>query len=83
MLRQHPDIADVAVIGIPHERWGEVPRAYVVPKSKTLTESAVNLFLDDKVAEHKRLVGGVEFIDAIPKAASGKILRRVLKSRFE
>ncbi|OXA62362.1 4-coumarate--CoA ligase 2 [Folsomia candida] len=83
VLRQHPDIADVAVIGIPHERWGEVPRAYVVPKSKTLTESAVNLFLDDKVAEHKRLVGGVEFIDAIPKAASGKILRRVLKSRFE
>ncbi|XP_021962744.1 probable 4-coumarate--CoA ligase 3 [Folsomia candida] len=83
VLRQHPDIADVAVIGVPHERWGEVPRAYVVPKSKRLRESSVNSFLKDKVAEHKRLVGGVEFIDVIPKAASGKILRRVLKSRFE
>lgn len=83
VLRDHPDIADAAVIGIPHETSGEVPRAYVVTKNPKLTEKEVKDFVEKKVAHYKKLAGGVEFIDAIPKNATGKILRRELKVRFE
>lgn len=83
ILRDHPDIADAAVIGIPHPTAGESPRAYVVSKNGALTEKEVKEFVAKKVAEYKRLEGGVEFIEAIPKNATGKILRRELKLRFE
>lgn len=82
ILRDHPDIADAAVIGIPHATAGEVPRAYVVPKNPNLTEKEVKDYVKKKVAEYKKLSGGVEFIDVIPKNATGKILRRELKARF-
>ncbi|XP_035714621.1 4-coumarate--CoA ligase 1 [Folsomia candida] len=82
LLRTHPDIADVAVVGVNHERFGEAPRAYVVKKNDSLTATKVHDFLDKKVAPHKKLAGGVEFIDAIPRAPSGKILRRVLLANY-
>lgn len=78
------DIADVGVIGVwDAKKQTEVPRAYVVPKSGVkpsddLARSIIT-WLEQKVAGHKRLKGGVRFIDEIPKAQSGKILRRVLK----
>ncbi|CRK97641.1 CLUMA_CG011026, isoform A [Clunio marinus] len=83
ILRNHPDIADAAVIGIPHPTAGELPRAYVVAKNKKLTEKDVKKFVSKKVAEYKRLEGGVEFVDVIPKNATGKILRRELKDRYK
>jgi len=62
-----------------------VPRAYVVPKKGVLaspeTEKRIVDWLASKVASHKRLRGGVRFVDEIPKSASGKILRRVLKEQ--
>jgi 4-coumarate--CoA ligase len=67
---------------VPHDKLGEAPRAYIVPKSKNLKESSITKFLEPEVAEHKKLAGGVEFIETIPKAASGKILRRVLKDSY-
>jgi acyl-CoA synthetase (AMP-forming)/AMP-acid ligase II len=82
VLRDHPDIADAAVIGIPNAKSGEVPRAYVVSKNPNLTEDEVKEFVKKKVAHYKKLSGGVEFIDVIPKNATGKILRRELKTRF-
>ncbi|KAJ3299367.1 hypothetical protein HDU76_006320, partial [Blyttiomyces sp. JEL0837] len=79
-LLTHPAIADAAVIPRPDENAGELPRAYVVLKpGAKVTELEVQKFIEGKVAQHKRLRGGVAFIDAIPKAASGKILRRVLR----
>jgi len=78
LLRKHKDVADVAVIGVKHDRLGEAPRAYIVPKSDSLTADHLNKFVEQKVAAHKRLNGGIEFVTAIPKAASGKILRRQL-----
>jgi 4-coumarate--CoA ligase len=86
LLIGHPDIEDVAVIGIQdYERGTEVPRAYVVPRKgleagKGL-ESKIMKWLEGKVASHKRLRGGVKFVDEVPKSASGKILRRVLKAQ--
>ncbi|KAJ3417284.1 hypothetical protein HDV05_005740 [Chytridiales sp. JEL 0842] len=82
-LLTHPSVADAAVIGRPDEAAGEVPRAYVVLKPGAETTKATDIqdFIQTKVAQHKRLRGGVKFIDAIPKAASGKILRRVLRDQ--
>ncbi len=79
LLHNHPKITDAAVIGIPNERLGEAPKAFVVKKEENLTEQEIVEFVAGKAAPHKQLVGGVEFMEAIPKSASGKILRRMLR----
>ncbi|KAF9890638.1 hypothetical protein FE257_005769 [Aspergillus nanangensis] len=88
ILIDHVAVDDVAVIGV--ERDGtEVPLAYVVRSSKSKSsgvsadQEAANIgeWLGNKVAYHKKLRGGVQFIDQIPKSATGKVLRRVLKER--
>ena len=80
LLLSHPDIDDAAVIQVPDERAGELPRAYVVKKSgANLSEQQVKDYIAKQVAPHKKLDGGVKFIAAVPKAASGKILRRELR----
>lgn len=72
---------DVAVIGVPDDISGELPRAYVVKKSgAAASKEDIAEFVDEKVAPHKRLKGGVVFIDSIPKTSTGKLLRRELKS---
>ncbi|KAF9460146.1 phenylacetyl-CoA ligase [Collybia nuda] len=92
-LLMHPDVVDACVISIPDEYSGELPMAYIVLseaarkrisgnqdaslKLKAVLEKHV---ADVKVA-YKRLAGGVEFIDAIPKNPSGKMLRRVLRDQ--
>jgi len=76
LLLKHPRIADVAVIPVSDEESGEVPKAVVVPKGP-LTADEVIQFLLPQVAHYKR-VKHVEFVDAIPKSPSGKILRRIL-----
>lgn len=86
LLISHPMIDDVAVVGVYNkEQATEVPRAYVVPKTgvegNPKTAQDVVDWLAAKVANHKRLRGGVRFVDEIPKSASGKILRRVLNIR--
>lgn len=86
LLLSHPDVGDAAVIGIPDEKAGELPRAYVVLKSGhegNVTEQDIVEWCKDQVAHYKQLKGGVEFIEEIPKAASGKILRKVLRAGFE
>jgi 4-coumarate--CoA ligase len=82
LLASHPKVKDVAVIGIYSKSIAsEVPRAYVVPAQEPSEELKKELikFVYDRVAQHKRLRGGIVFIEEVPKSASGKILRRVLK----
>ncbi len=86
VLASHPDIDDVCVIGIyDASQATEVPRAYVVPRKGVPgtpeTEKKIVDWMATKVAGHKKLRGGVKFIDAVPKTVSGKILRRVLKEQ--
>ena len=78
LLLEHPAVLDVAVIGKPDSEAGEIPKAFVVLRQGTevSVEDLIG-FAAEKVATFKRL-REVEFVDAIPKTASGKILRRVL-----
>ncbi|CAB3363097.1 Hypothetical predicted protein [Cloeon dipterum] len=81
ILRKMDGVADVAVLGVPDQRAGEVPKAFVVVKEgSTIAENDVAAFVEARVAEFKRLAGGVKFIKEIPKNAAGKILRKNLKS---
>ena len=88
LLLSHPKIDDVAVLGVySEEQATEVPSAFVVPakgvEGSRDTASEVSNWLSQRVASHKRLRGGVRFVDEIPKSPSGKILRRILKKRVE
>ena len=83
VLRSLSGVKDVAVIGVKSEREGEVPRAYIVRADESLTEERVNTFMREQVSSHKQLVGGIEFVQNIPKSAAGKILRKDLKLMHE
>ncbi|KAF5487674.1 4-coumarate--CoA ligase-like 7 [Colletotrichum siamense] len=81
LLLERPDIADVAVIGVTIN-GEEFPRAYVVRSPGTNTSGEeIAKWLEERVAKHKRLRGGVAFTDVIPKNPSGKILRKILREQ--
>ena len=84
LLLTHPAVLDAAVIRKADEEAGEVPKAFVVLKpddaSRATTAETITAFVAGQVAPHKR-IRHLEFIDQIPKSASGKILRRVLVER--
>ena len=79
LLLTHPSVRDAAVIGVPDAQAGEYPKAFVVLKGEVSADALMD-FVAERVAPYKR-IRAVEFIDAIPKSPSGKILRRVLKAR--
>ena len=76
-------VQDVAVVQVPDSDSGELPRAYVVLKPSAnkneVMEEYLKEWVKERVSPYKRINGGVVFIDQIPKSASGKILRRVLR----
>lgn len=83
IIRDFPQVEDAAVIGIPHQSHGEIPRAYVVPKKGTqLDVKKLTEFVNEKVANYKQIRGGIAVVESIPKNAAGKILRRQLKDQF-
>jgi 4-coumarate--CoA ligase len=81
VLHEHPGIADVAVLGVRNAGGdSELVRAFVVKKKGVeLEEMEVKKWVEERLARYKWLEGGVRFLDALPKTASGKILKRVLR----
>ena len=82
LLLDHPAVQDAAVVGVTIN-GEELPRAYISlqENSKSAKEQDIASWLATKVAKHKRLAGGVKFVDAIPKNPSGKILRKILRDQ--
>ncbi|MDZ7685714.1 MAG: hypothetical protein U5O39_12480 [Gammaproteobacteria bacterium] len=81
ILVSHPDVADAAVIGIPDDEAGELPKAFIALQAgASLSAEDIQQFVADQVAHYKQ-VRMVSFVDEIPKSASGKILRRMLRDQ--
>ena len=79
VLLTHPEVADAAVVGVDDDEAGERPVAYIVRKADTkVTEEAIKAHILAHLSHYKALAQ-VHFIDTIPKSASGKILRRLLR----
>lgn len=86
LLLEHPAVADAAVIGIQTPDGDEMPRAYIVRQpgsEKKVTEKDLQDFVKSKVVRYKQLTGGVEWMEAIPKNPSGKILRKILREQWK
>jgi acyl-CoA synthetase (AMP-forming)/AMP-acid ligase II len=81
-LTAHPEVLECAVIGIPHPKWGETVKAVVVRRAGTnLTDAALIEWSRDKLAGFKRPTS-VDFVEALPRNASGKLLKRTLREPY-
>jgi len=90
-LTEHPFVSEVCVVGIPHEFHGELPFAFIVPEKKTAAliakypeeeaklKNIIAKYVTDHKVSYKALSSGIEFVNSVPKADSGKLLRRVAR----
>ncbi|MCH8503231.1 MAG: acyl--CoA ligase [Ectothiorhodospiraceae bacterium] len=82
ILRQHPDVAEAAVVGVSSERWGETPVGFMVAAEGASPDpAAVMAWVNDRVGKTQRLAA-LELVDALPRRAIGKVLKRELRDRY-
>ena len=79
VLLRHPAVVEAAIVGLPHEKWGEAPHAYVVLRDgEQASEDEIIGFARDRLA-HFKAPHGVTFVTELPKTATGKIQKYVLR----
>jgi long-chain acyl-CoA synthetase len=82
VIREHPDVEEVAVVGMPSERWGETPVAFAVPRSGSgLDSERLLAWTNQRLGKTQRLAA-VQMVDALPRSAIGKVLKRELRDGF-
>ncbi|WP_422205748.1 fatty-acid--CoA ligase FadD5 [Mycobacterium sp.] len=81
VLASHPEIVEVAVIGRPHEKWGEVPIAIASVTESGLRIEDLGEFLNERLARYKH-PKGLEIVDALPRNPAGKVLKTELRTRY-
>jgi fatty-acyl-CoA synthase len=82
VLLDHPDIAEVAVIGIPHAKWGESGLALIVPRGSTpITLDGIRAFCENRLARYK-LPTAVEVVESLPRNATGKVVKADVGTRY-
>jgi fatty-acyl-CoA synthase len=82
VLYQHPAVAEAAVIGVPDERWGETPKALVALRAgQSASPEELIGFCRDRLA-HFKCPTSVDFVDALPRTATGKLQKFRLRERY-
>jgi acyl-CoA synthetase (AMP-forming)/AMP-acid ligase II len=79
---EHPAVADIAVVGVPSQAWGETPYAFYVPRNDGIEPAALVAWVNERVGKTQRL-SGAEAVPELPRNAIGKVLKRDLRDRFE
>ena len=82
VMRTHPDVAEVAVVGVPSDRWGETPVAFVVPRAGAgPSGDALREWTNERVGKPQRLAA-LEIVDSLPRSDIGKVLKRSLRDAW-
>ncbi|MBO0884479.1 MAG: AMP-binding protein, partial [Mycobacterium sp.] len=81
VLASHPSIVEVAVIGRPHDKWGEVPIVVAAVAEDGLRLEDLDEFLTERLARYKH-PKGLEIVDALPRNPAGKVLKTELRARY-
>jgi acyl-CoA synthetase (AMP-forming)/AMP-acid ligase II len=81
-MRAHPDIADVAVVGVPSEKWGETPVAFVVLRPGAGANAQTLLEWTNARVNKVQRLADLRFADSLPRSAIGKVLKRELRDGY-
>lgn len=81
VVRGHPAVADVAVVGIPSAEWGETPVAWVVPRGGAPEPEALRAWANERLGKTQRL-SGVRYVEELPRSDIGKVLKRQLREQW-
>ena len=81
VLRQHPSVQEVAVVGVPSKEWGESPVAFVVAAAGAPTEGALREWANQRLGKTQRIVD-VRYVTELPRSDIGKVLKRQLRERY-
>lgn len=83
-LRQHPDVADCAVVGVPSREWGETPVAFVVSRSggQAIEAETLRAWVNERLGRMQR-IADLRFVDTLPRSSIGKVLKRELREAYE
>jgi long-chain acyl-CoA synthetase len=80
VVRQHPEVADVSVVGVPSREWGETPVGFIILRGATSPQDVLQ-WANARLGKTQRL-SAIEIIESLPRSAIGKVLKRELRDRF-